>query len=149
MANMVRIKTPTGKLRQEPRPDGQVLLELTQGQDLELLEHKPRYSQVRYRDNFREAEGWVANVVIGLPDVKGRIPDGQPQIITCPFCGTDKWVEKRIHAHSYSVMLGGSFFTARYARSRICVGCGYVQLHVGQEDLQQLREEYEEQSGTI
>lgn len=148
MANMVRIKTPTGKLRQEPRPDGQVLLELTQGQELELLEHEPRYSQVRYRDHFREVTGWVANVVLRLPDLKGTTLNGQ-LIITCPFCGTDKWVEKRIHAHSYSLMVGGSFFTARYARGRICVGCGYVQLHVGQADLQQLREEYEEQSRTI
>lgn len=144
MANLVRIKTPKGKLRQEPRPDGKVLLELQQGQELELLEHKPRYSQVRYTDPYQEKIGWVANVVFGAPDVKGTGPDGQ-LVITCPFCGTDKWVEKRIHAHSYSLMLGGFIFADYYPRSRICTGCGYVQLHVGQEDLQQLREEYEEQ----
>lgn len=148
MANMVKIKTPTGKLRQEPRPDGQVLLELQKGQELELLEHEPRYSQVRYRDHFREVTGWVANVVIGLSDAKGLTLDGQ-LIITCPFCGTDKWVEKSIRTHNSSLMLGGFIFADYYAKSRICTGCGYIQLHVGQGDLQQLREEYKEQSRTI
>ncbi len=144
MATIVKIEVPTGKIRQEPRPDGQVLLELTYGQELELLEHRPRYSQVRYRDHYQETCGWIANVAIGLPDKKGIDPSSQMPI-TCPFCGSETWVEKRIHAHGYSLMLGGFIFDAYYPKSRICAGCGYIQLYVGQEDLQELREEYEEQ----
>lgn len=148
MAKMVRIKTLTGKLRREPRPDGQVLLELQQGQEVELLEHKPRYSQVRYSDPYQEANGWVANAIIDLSDVKGYAPDEQ-LIITCPFCGGETWIEKKIHAHGYALMLGGFIIADYYPWSRICTGCGYVQLHIGQKDLKQLREEYEEQSRTI
>ena len=143
MAEMVKIKTPIGRLRREPRPDGQVLLELQQGQEVELLEHKPRYSQVRYSDPYQEAVGWVANAIIDLSDVKGYTPDGQ-LIITCPFCGGETWVEKRMRADGYSLRIG-ALFEAHYARSRICVGCGNIQLYVGQEDLQQLLEEYERQ----
>lgn len=144
MATIVKIEVPTGKIRQEPRPDGQVLLELTYGQELELLEHKPRYSQVRYRDHYQETCGWIANVAIGLPDKKGIDPSSQMPI-TCPFCGSEAWVEKSIRTSNSPIMLGGGFlFGGHYAHSRICTGCGYVQLHVGQEDLQELREESKE-----
>lgn len=136
----VTIKVPTGKIREEPRPDGPVLVELEQGQKLELLEHQRRYSQVRYQDRFQNVTGWIANVAVNLPDSQRQAEQTPP---TCPFCSGDSWVDKGIRTHNSSLMVGGSFFSAHYAYSRICLGCGYVQLYVSADALRQLQAENE------
>lgn len=140
MEQKVTIKVPTGKIREEPRPDGPMLLELEQGQELELLEHQRRYSQVRYKDRFHDVTGWIANVALNLPEAQAK---AEQTPATCPFCNSDSWVDKGIRTHNSSLILGGSFFSAHYAYSRICLGCGYVQLYVSADALRQLQEEHE------
>lgn len=83
VADFVKITVPTGKIRQEPKPDGHVLLELKAGQELELLERQRRYSRVRYRDHFQDVTGWIANVAINLPE--GNRESITDELPTCPL----------------------------------------------------------------
>lgn len=144
VADFVKITVPTGKIRQEPKPDGHVLLELKAGQELELLERQRRYSRVRYRDHFQDVTGWIANVAINLPE--GNRESITDELPTCPFCGSEIWLDKGIRAGGNSLTIGGLFF-GDYVHSRICMGCGYVQLHVSQKALRQLQEKYEQEQG--
>lgn len=144
MANYVKITVPTGKIRQEPKPDGRVLLELKAGQEVELLEQQRRYSKVRYKDHFQDVTGWLANVAINLPDEMSDVEAmAHP---TCPFCGSRTWIERGVATAGGRALAIGGFF-GHHVHSRVCLGCGYVQLHVSQSSLEQLREQQEQDGG--
>ncbi len=143
VADFVKVTVPTGKIRQEPKPDGHVLLELKAGQELELLERQRRYSRVRYRDHFQDITGWIANVAINLP--KGNHESITDDLPSCPFCGSETWLEKGIRTGGNSLLIG-NLFSGDYAHSRICLGCGYIQLHISSSALRRIQAEQERQA---
>lgn len=142
MAKLVKIVLPKSSLREEPRPDGRVLLELEQGQELELLEPGQRYSQARYRDYFHDVTGWIANVAIGVSYTPAS--PGISAIITCPYCGSTDWVELGVYTGQLpGLTIGGGLFTGYPTRSRTCLGCGNVQLFLATGNLASLRSNHD------
>jgi hypothetical protein len=142
----VKTRVDSAKLRQDPQPQGQVLLELPAGTELELLDYQQRYSRVKVVDDYRTVEGWMANVALGLADDP---PDQAMPISTdssCPICQGDAWrglpIVTSAH-HGFKAYLGG-FFRPYELEARVCLKCGYVLgCFVSEKSLRRLRQERE------
>jgi predicted nucleic-acid-binding Zn-ribbon protein len=138
----MRVKTtiPVARIRTEPRPDGEVLLTVSEGTELELLERGKRYSRVQFDDGFRRVEGWAANTLLDLPEGAPSLAVAGSSGPVCPHCGQQEWKQlpMRTTSSMFSRVYLGSVFDGYYLQARVCLGCGYVDLHLDSQALHRL-----------
>lgn len=135
---------PDTRLRKEPDHAAEVLRLLPARTEVEILEEGRRFTKVRYVDNFFDQTGYVATVMLEIEP--GPAPDQAPEpdprfahLLPCQRCGGQSWGIFNLQqsgGHVFHIPLG--FLNGAAVRARVCLRCGYLELSVDEDDLNEL-----------
>ncbi len=134
------------RLLREASHGADVVRTLSLRTEVEVLEELERFFTVRLRSEYADLIGYVYADLLDVEPEDPPAPDPKyDYLLPCPRCGTKNWdvfpLQQSGHglsSQSYFISMG--FLEAAEVGARVCLRCGYLELCVEEDSLEDLRQ---------